>query len=162
PMWSDFAKQLLEWAEGRSLFGKSVELVQSLHKALDAGDADLVADNVVEAARAANAEPALWDRVRQLYIKPVAAPGPNHQRLFDLGVGAALTTNFDDLLERTFAGNPAYTFRDTGSLLEALSRRQPFVLKLYGTLDRLPKEPLIVAPRQYEDEIAGNREFSQF
>jgi hypothetical protein len=73
-----------------------------------------------------------------------------------------MTTNFDDLLERTFVEAPAYTFRDTDRLLDALSRPQPFVLKLYGTLDRVPDEPLIVAPMQYEDEIAGNIEFSRF
>lgn len=71
-----------------------------------------------------------------------------------------LTTNFDNILEQTFESKPVYTHLDTESLLEALSARKFFLLKLYGDLER--PESVVVSPRQYEDSIVSNLAFSQF
>src|SRR5262249_17543991 len=84
----------------------------------------------------------------------------NHSQIRDMDFAAVLTTNFDNLLEGTFPNSPVYTPQDTEPLLNALSGRQFFILKLYGALAR--PETVLVAPRQYEDAIVGNQAFSQF
>ena len=158
PTWEDFALKLLSWARVREIFDTS--LLSSLYRSLDAGDADLVADSVVEAARVSDFLPYLIAYLREVFTDREVLPGPNHRRVRDLSPGAILTTNFDDLLELTFAGESFYTHADTEPLLDAVAARLFFVLKLYGTLNR--PETVLVAPKQYEDEIVGNLAFSQF
>jgi ABC-type multidrug transport system ATPase subunit len=72
-----------------------------------------------------------------------------------------LTTNFDNLLERTFhAHSPkVYTHQDADALLTAMSKREFFVLKAYGSLDT---NSLLIAPAQYQTAIADNRLFATF
>ncbi|MGO9206441.1 MAG: AAA family ATPase, partial [Candidatus Limnocylindrales bacterium] len=160
PMWKPLTDRLLSWAEGYGLIAEG-PLLESLHRTMDEGDSALVADSVVEATRGDQAaERELQEFLRGLYTNPTATPGANHHRLRELGFGAVLTTNFDELLERTFPAQPVFTFRQTEPLLDALSRRRFFILKLYGTFT--PPEPVIVSPRQYEDEIVGNLAFAQF
>src|SRR5262249_27018020 len=52
------------------------------------------------------------------------------------------------------------TPRDAEVLLNAVTTRRFFILKLYGSLDQ--DGPVMVAPAQYEAEIIGNRLFGQF
>jgi hypothetical protein len=158
PLWQPLAKRLLEWAEEQGIIREG--LLESLHQSLDAGDPDLVADSVVEASRSHDLQERLMSFLRMVFTDQPVSPGPNHRRIRDLRPDGALTTNFDDLLEQTFAGAPVFTHQDTEALLDTLSRRQFFVLKLYGTLER--PETVLVAPKQYEDEIVGNLSFSQF
>jgi hypothetical protein len=157
PMWKTFAERLLEWAEIRRLIRP--ELLLSLHQSLGAGDADLVADTTIDVARGSSVEHELISFLREMFTDPDIVPGKNHKLLHSLGPGAVLTTNFDSLVEQTFVSKPVYTHLDTESLLNALSARTFFILKLYGTLDR--PESVVVSPRQYEDAIVGNLAFSQ-
>jgi hypothetical protein len=157
PLWGQLVRALLAWAESLSLFEPA--LAKSLHDSLES-DADLVADQVFEAARSHNQLDRLTDQLKEMFLGPATAPGPNHERLRRIGFAAVLTTNFDNLLERSFGDTPIYTPRETEPLLEALSRHEFFLLKLYGTLNR--PDSVLVAPRQYEDEIVGNAAFSQF
>ena len=92
-----------------------------------------MADAVVDAARRSGADRDLQTFLQDLFTDPAASPGANHRRIHDLGFGAVLTTNFDELLERTFPREPVFTFREAEPLLDALSRRRFFILKLYGT-----------------------------
>jgi predicted ATPase len=169
PMWGPLVERLLGWAESRQVIRP--RLLESLRQSLTAGQYDLVADSVFEATREidqqtqtsgtpAGLQTQLLSYLKELFVAPDAAPGPNHSRIRDTGFAAILTTNFDNLLEGTFPNSPVYTPQDTEPLLNALSGRQFFLLKLYGTLAR--PETVLVAPRQYEDAIVGNQAFSQF
>ncbi len=157
PLWGELVRKLMEWAESERLI--EPYLIKSLDQSLES-DADLVADLVFEAARSKNRLDGLIDTLKSMFVTPQPVPGPNHELLNRVGFAAGLTTNFDNLLEQAFGSSPVYVPGESESLLEALSRREFFLLKLFGTLNR--PETVLVAPRQYEDEIVGNQAFSQF
>ncbi|HEX4611890.1 MAG TPA: AAA family ATPase [Urbifossiella sp.] len=157
PMWGGLVRELLAWAEEERLVQHP--MLASLTQSLES-DTDLVADHVYDAARAAERLEGLVETLRRLFLNRDATPGPNHDLLRRVGFAAVLTTNFDNLLEQTFKNAPVYIPRETEPLLDALSRREFYLLKLYGTLNR--PESVLIAPRQYEDEIAGNPAVSQF
>ena len=74
-----------------------------------------------------------------------------------------LTTNLDTLLDRAYRGQselPVYTPRNAENLLEALSKKTRFLLKLYGSLDQ--PDSVIVAPADYQAMIASTPHFSRF
>jgi hypothetical protein len=158
PSWRALGERLLEWAELRRMI--SPLLLKSLRLSLDGGDVDLVADTTIDLARASGLESELIAFLKEIFTGAGIGPGKNHKRLYSLAPGAVLTTNIDNILEQTFENKPVYTHLDTEPLLNALSTRQFFVLKLYGDLERL--ESVMVSPRQYEDSIVGNLAFSQF
>jgi hypothetical protein len=157
PTWITFVSELLEWAIEERYVDR--DLGDSLRSALHDGQADVVADSVV--ASFERAPEALLERLRGVFGQSEPALGRVHRRLLEAGFCAALTTNFDDLLERTFkVKEGALTPEDTDPLLEALSSRRFFLLKLYGSLDR--PETLVISPAQYRESIAANRPFAQF
>ena len=146
PTWQPLVEHLLGWARREALI--SPDSLASLDAALKAQQLDLVADNVVNAAQTERRYPDLLSAVRPIYDRRDVAPGPVHQTLGALGLSAVLTTNFDPLLEATFAGrfDRVLTPLDPEPLLDALTKRQFFLLKLYGTLDR--QETILIAPTQ--------------
>lgn len=84
------------------------------------------------------------------------------QRLPQIGFSGVITTNFDDLLERSFSIPPGgiHTLADTGRLLEALSKNEFFLLKLYGDLER--PDSVILTSARSRDAVIGNELFGQF
>jgi LPXTG-motif cell wall-anchored protein len=157
PAWFNLVSEILEWAIEKDYVER--EFGESLRAALHEGNADLVADSVV--GRLHGREDRLHRHLSDLYLdseRPLAAA---HRLLRDLPFCAALTTNFDELLERAFERErpPVFTPEDTDKLLEALASRTFFLLKLYGSL-RSPAT-LLLSPAQYQEAIAGNRAFVQ-
>lgn len=161
--WRPFVSDLLEWANRAGFI--STDFAESLREAIAHGDTDFVADSIVSAV-GGNSGP-LHAYLEQTFLKsPYLDTGdslsPSHYLLRAIPFSAALTTNFDDLLERTFGlpGISIYTPYDTERLRSALLNQRFFLLKLYGTLTR--PDTLQVAPAQYSASISENLLFSQF
>ena len=156
PMVSD----LLGWALEHGFVDPS--FAQSLEEALQQGDTDLVADSLVSVLGGDRRE-ALTGYLRDAFHRPPSLPAA-HALLREIPFCAALSTNFDDLLEWTFEPVDQtvqpYTPLDAERLLAALTKRDFFLLKLYGTLE-LP-ETVLIAPAQYQEVVAGNLGFSRF
>lgn len=155
PTWRAFVKQLLDWSKNQ---GIAPSFASSLEFALQDGQYDAVADSIVNSVD----RKLLNDFLKDVFLKPKQRLPEAHRFLSRMPFSAMLTTNFDTLLEQMSVKkeNPIYTPLDAEPLLESLSGRKSFVLKLYGDLEN-PKS-VLVAPAQYEDAIAGNRMFSQF
>ncbi|MEO1699588.1 MAG: AAA family ATPase [Planctomycetota bacterium] len=100
--------------------------------------------------------------LREIFLAPGLTPPATHALLRRVGATAALTTNFDTLLEQSLLSpnDRVYTPEDAESLLEALTQREFFVAKLYGQLG--VSSSLLLAPSEYEDRIVGNRRFAEF
>ena len=158
PTWQALVRGLLDWATREQLV--DAKLAESLRGALSARLWDLVADGIVSALR--GREELLHGYLRQAFLAPSPRPPQAHRLLSQIPFCAALTTNFDDLLERTFADRraPTYTQRDADALLQALTRRDFFIVKLYGTLAQ--PESVLLAPAQFRDALAGYSLFSKF
>jgi len=157
PTWKPFVQGLLDWAVKNEFIDWGFG--DSLFKAIKGGEVDPVADSVAHALE--GQEKLLQEYLRETFEEKPSLPRSHHV-LKEIGFSAVLTTNFDSLLEQTYADTQPriHTPQDTEGLLEALSKREFFILKLYGTLER--PETLLVAPAQYEDAIADNLPFSQF
>ena len=155
PVWPSFVRRLLDWA----VQDQRIEpgFAESMRAAIRQGDLDAAADNVVSAVLEREPE-ALHTFLRGLFLRKKPLSGV-HKVLQGIPFSAVLTTSFDDLFERTYPEAPVFTPRQSEPLLDALSRRRFFLLKLYGTLDR--PDTVMVAPAQYEAVVGGNAGFAQ-
>lgn len=155
-VWRSLIGEALEWTIDNRLVER--EFGEALRDTLREGDADLVADSIV--GRLQGREHLLHKFLQDLYLLSDRGPSRAHRLVGQIPFCAALTTNFDELLEKTFGKDkPVYTPEDTDALREDLAARRFFLLKLYGSL-RQPAT-LIVSPAQYRESMAGNRAFSQ-
>lgn len=159
PIWEDFIRSLLNWSLDHKYISETEEA--SFHAGVDAAQSDPVADSIVSKLKTKEDQALLNDYLRKVFLRS-SSPSECHFLLKRSKFSAVLTTNFDNLLERVYEVRPGqvYTPKETESLLTALTKRDFFILKLYGTLDS--PDTVMVAPAQYEDAITGNRNFSQF
>jgi predicted ATPase len=147
----------VNWAVERSAF--TPDHAESLRAAVDQGDADPVADEVVSVA--GDRDPLeLYEYLRQVFLRPTDLPDVLMVAR-QIPFAAALTSNYDDLLERAYGdlGVPVFTPRRSEPLLDAISKRQFFILKLYGTLEQA--DSVCVAPAQYNEVVRGNLPFAR-
>jgi predicted ATPase len=160
PVWHEFVQRLLDWAERIGAIDAGFS--DSLREAAQGGMRDLVVDSILGRLTDGGKTRELHRFLQDTFLDRSAELTSRHTALRRIGFSAALTTNFDRLLERTFEHltNRVLTPRDTEELLDALSKEEFFLLKLYGTLDR--SDTVLIAPAQYESEIEGNRAFAQF
>ena len=157
PTWRQVVGNMLQWATERRLV--SLEYAESQREAL-ADDPNIVADNLVSA----------FSRDREALIEfgrhqfPVdTMPSPIHKLLTQIPFAVAATTNLDSLLERAYAGTGmehVYTPEDSEALLGMLSARKPFILKLYGTLER--PTSVIFSPAEYKAMVTRHIPFQRF
>lgn len=157
PTWSKFVTDLLDWATENRFVDET--WARSRRASIEKGDGGAVADGIVEAL--SGQQEVLDHYLRSIFIQPVKLSSA-HNKLRSISFCAALTTNFDNLLEETFATQKPriYTPRDADQLIEVLHKREFFILKLYGDLGRT--ETLMISPTQFEDAIGENLPFSQF
>lgn len=159
PTWNDFVQGLLSWALANSFIDEAA--AASYRSEVHGGQADPVADGIVSRLTTEDQQSALNSYLRDVFLRR-SSPSALHSQLVRIKFSAVLTTNFDNLLEGVYKVNNSqvYTPRDTEPLLAALTRRDFFILKLYGTLDR--PDTVMVAPAQYENAITSNSLFSEF
>jgi predicted ATPase len=161
PLWRPFITDLLEWSIAQGLV--DADFGGSLRSALGQGQVDRVADGLVSRVHAAKGLEALSEHIREIVATAESEPLPDVLiSIPQIGFGAALTTNFDHLLERAFGSAKREVAvrlpRDVEAIRGDLSRRQFFILKLYGDVDR--PDSLILSPAQYEEAIQGDRPFA--
>lgn len=85
---------------------------------------------------------------------------PTYQLLPLIGFKAALTTNYDTLLERAWRQQdehcPVYTYADAPELRLALYTGEPYILKLHGTIERIRT---VVLTRSDYDKMLSNETY---
>jgi putative AbiEii toxin of type IV toxin-antitoxin system/SIR2-like protein len=155
PTWQPFVEGLLTWSRDTGKVDPAFS--ESLQAALRAGQVDTVADALVSAIGRDD----VMKRLEDTFGRP-NKPSDAHRFLKRIPFCAALTTNFDSLLERTYqeAVQHVFTPRDAERLVEMLSRRAFFIGKLYGTLS-VP-DSVLFGPAEYAETVARNITFSQF
>jgi SIR2-like domain len=158
PTWNQFLSGLLGFARERKVVDPS--LAEAYAESLDQGERNAVADGIVHAFGSGRGD--LQDYLLRTF--PDTAPLPRvHEFLRQIPFASVVTSNYDTLLERAlpqFADAGVYTPRDAEALLDALTQRRRFILKLYGIIRR--PETLIVAPIEYRDVVLSNLTFSKF
>jgi hypothetical protein len=161
PTWKPFVNSLVQWAVSKKYVDMSY--AQSLTAATAQQEQlDSVADSVVNIVKEHKANKDLNDFLRKTFIDPKIETPEIHRVLRTIPFSAALTTNFDVLLEKIFSHREPriFTPQDTEALLTAFSKRDFFVLRLYGDVDR--PETLLLSQSEFEDTIRQNYAFNQF
>jgi WD40 repeat protein len=158
PTWNQFLEQLRLFALENQIISDSDS--DSFVAALKNGDRDSVADGLVQAF--GEKRQMLQDFLRRSFPEPTSL-STAHRRLAQIPFATVVTTNYDTLLEKAFpdfAQSGLFTPKDAEALLDALSQRRQFILKLYGIIER--PDTLIFAPIEYREVIASNLSFSKF
>jgi hypothetical protein len=158
PTWNQFLFDLLDHALKHKVFDSGY--AKSLGTALNEGACDAVADGIVQMF--GNQREVLQSFLQQ-YFQETGPIASGHQLLQQIPFSSVITTNYDRLLEQAFsdyATEGLFTPKDAEPLLDALSQKRRFVLKLYGLIERL--ETLIFAPIEYREALSSNILFSKF
>ena len=158
PVWSTFLADLLRYAVQQQTIDTGY--AESLEAALNEGGRDEVADGIVQSFE--GNRKALYDFLESYYPEKIPIT-PAHEALRQIPFSAVITSNYDSLLEKTFpeyASDGIYTPTDAEQLLDALSQKRRFLLKLYGDIEHM--ETLIIAPFEYRHAVASNIPFSRF
>ena len=159
PGWDAFVEGLRAWAVEQGYIGESQGA--SLRRSIEAGDSSVAAHSIASTLQRRGRQAELNAYLGRIFEDPALQPTEIHHILQGIHFGAALTPTYDRLLEQTFQPAPKiYAPADAESLLHALAKREFFLLKLRGTLDR--PETVMLAPTQYQDTLASNRMLAQF
>jgi energy-coupling factor transporter ATP-binding protein EcfA2 len=157
PTWRQVVSNMLQWATDRKVI--SPEYAAAQREAV-ADDPNIVADNLVNAFQ--QDRNALIDFGRNQFPADTP-PSPTHKLLTQIPFVVAATTNLDSLLEKAYTGTgmeQVYTPEDSEALLGMLSLHKPFLLKLYGTLER--PNTVIFSPAEYKAMVARHVPFTRF
>ncbi|MGH9200571.1 MAG: phospholipase effector Tle1 domain-containing protein, partial [Vicinamibacterales bacterium] len=154
PVWKDFAEAFVRAAQEEGVIAH--EDVEFHERALRDRKFDSVVDEMVGRVRPEFVQGFL----RATFLRTTDVPAV-YRDLSSLRFAAVLTTNFDSLAARAFDYSPqnVRTPADAESINGALSRSEPFLLHLYGTLDR--PDTLSVSPAQFDQVISGNLQFRE-
>jgi len=116
PAWQAFAAELAQWA------GDSA-----------GGDADSVMDRVAAAFH--KRQPDLYDYLRSRF-RVTSEISQAHRLVKEIDFPAVVTTNLDNLLDRTFpySGGRVYTAENCSGLAQVAARREFFLFKPFGDL----------------------------
>lgn len=158
PTWTNFLFDLLEYAQKNGVIDASA--AKSLAAALNEGERDAAADGIVQMF---GDHRDLLQSFLQHYFQ---GPGPiasAHKLLQQIPFASVITTNYDRLLEEafpTYAREGLLTPKEAELLLDALSQKRHFILKLWGMVERM--ETLIFAPIEYREALSSNISFSKF
>lgn len=156
--WVPMLWGLLSWAESDGLIDPA--FASSLREAMQIGDVNSVADSLVR--KLGNNRSMLSDHLTATFYRPHVDLPDASKILREIPFAALLTTNFDNLLELTFNISPddVLTPYDAEKLLSALSRKQHFLLKLYGKVES--PDTVLLSPAQFLHATQENLLFSQF
>jgi hypothetical protein len=157
PLWKGFLSGMVEWASENNFIAP--DTAQSYRAALAQGRLVAVSDGLMSDME--GHQEALHRYLASIYGR-ASQLSDRHSLLKRIPFSAVLTTNLDTLIEQTYKGLGAqvYTPHDGEALYGALSKREFFILKLYGTLER--PDTVILAETQYTDTIRENLPFAQF
>ncbi|HLP47694.1 MAG TPA: AAA family ATPase [Candidatus Deferrimicrobium sp.] len=154
PTRNEFVEGFLEWAITDKIIEK--KFGESLRPSLKQGDTELVVNAVYGQLKNLDK---LTRYLENIFLDPSRQLSKTHYLLKDIGFNAVLTSNIDNLLERTFDDftDPIYTPEDSESFLNSLTKRKFFILKIRGKIEE--SRGLCVAQEVYKRSIAGNLHF---
>lgn len=99
--------------------------------------------------------------MRQIFQAPDIQPQATHELITQLPFHAALTTNYDNLLNLAYKGTkPVYTHRQFSELGWAIGQDDFYILKLHGSIDDI--ETIILTTSDYKELTFSNQAYKDF
>jgi hypothetical protein len=157
PLWNDSVLELVKWVGESDLAPPAV--IDAALVEISRGQTGAAADRM--AAALEDHEEALHSYLCQRFR--VASELPETHRLIkQIDFPALVTTNLDNLLDRTFpySGGRVYTARDCEALTKAAARRDFFILKPFGDLEEA--DTIRFGPTRCEEVVRRNPACSDF
>ena len=158
PTWEQLLIQLLDYAVAHGTIEASY--AEMLRAAVQEGGRNEAADGIVQTFE--NSRDRLATFLEEQH-RPDIPLADAHRWLQQIPFASVITTNYDRLLETAlpdYEQEGLYTPQEADRLLDALTQKRRFILKLYGTLERV--DTLIFAPFEYRQALASNILFSRF
>lgn len=158
PTWNQLLLHLLDYAVSNKTIEPSY--ADTLRLALREGGRNEAADGIVQTFE--GRRDLLQTFLNQQHPDDVALAAAHHW-LQQIPFESIITTNYDRLLEQAlpeYAQQGLYTPHEADQLLDSLTQKRRFMLKLYGVIERV--ETLIFAPYEYREAVASNIRFSRF
>jgi hypothetical protein len=157
PVWNECVRELVKWAADNNL--APAEVIDGARGDLARGQTGAAADRMAAALQSHEDE--LHAYLRQRFRVASELPSA-HVLIKQIDFPALITTNLDNLLDRTFpySGGRVYTAADCENLAKAATRRDFFILKPFGD----PDEPhtIRLGPTQCERVMESNPSCSDF
>lgn len=147
PTWDRLLAELLRHAAAYGRIPK--DEAASLRIAIKEQKHEFVGEMIRRRMGEADYEQAL----ESIFRDPKLEPTKRHDLIVALPFAGIITTNYDKLLESSYARHrslpPTYTFEDAADAAAALSHGRFFVLKAHGDIDR--KKSIVLTQRDYRD-----------
>jgi hypothetical protein len=160
PNWTGFLEELLEWAELKRVPFNSdpSEISQMIKK----GNHLMAAEELQELININEFGEFLNEIFRDKDVKP----SKSHEILTKIPFRAILTTNYDALIEGAYAVSSggqipkSFTPADLNSALSPLRKKEFFVFKLHGDIDR--PEGIVLGSRSYNNLMYKSPNYLSF
>jgi len=159
PDWKRLLTQMTEWcrAHGVDLTGQ----IRGIRKLIR--DGKLI--DAAQTLRERMGEQRFFEFAKGKFRDPKLKPTENHLLLAEIKFAAAVTTNFDKLIEDGYAKKHgesprAYTQDDIPALANLLRERSFYVLKAHGDADR--PDTMVLGRADYRQIQFGNEAFRHY
>jgi LmbE family N-acetylglucosaminyl deacetylase len=157
PNWPQLLRQMLDWAQAH---GVEMSDRAELEGYIAGDEVLLAAEELQERMGNERFRKFMSEVFRRQGLKPTEA----HLLIPRIPFAAAVTTNYEDLLETAYTvinGEKPHVFthRDVSELSAALRTDEFYILKAHGTIDRM--ETIVLGHRSYRDVIHSNRPYRQ-
>ena len=160
PGWKDFLLELLAWCQqNRVTFNSEPEEIDEM---IQKGNYLMAAQELQEIISNNEFSEFLNSVFRDVKVKPTN----NHISLTKIPFRAILTTNYDTLIEGAYAlSNDGrlpnkYTQNDLSAALSPLRKKEFFIFKMHGDIDRV--ETIILGNRSYNSLLHKSPEYLSF
>jgi len=145
PLWRDTPKRLLTEAELHNALPASlIALKRQLFEHDLSLEVMLSELDVIKTAL----DRQYAEAIRKIFRPPDALPGPLHEAIAELNVLAIVTTNYDQLLEKTEPDRQAYTWKESVSALGDLEAKRRVLLKIHGSAEHA--ETVVLTNGEYQ------------
>jgi hypothetical protein len=158
PGWPELLQQMLDWSEKR---GVDMADRTELESYIEDGDLLLVAEEMHERLGKDN----FRSFMAEVFRRPGLKPSDTHMLLPEIPFTAALTSNYDTLLESAYTltqrgtAPHVFTHSDYPELAAALRSGEFYVLKVHGTIDRI--QTIVLGRSDYREVMYANPAYRQ-
>jgi WD40 repeat protein len=158
PNWTGLLQRMLNWAADH---GVDMSDRAELEGYIGEGKLLMVAEEMRERLVDDDFRSFMVETFRKPGLKPTEA----HRLIPGINFCAALTSNYDTLLETAYTLEwkktpPVFTHLDCPELSAALRSNQFYILKVHGHIDRI--ETIILGRSDYREIIYNNREYHTY
>ncbi|MGV3632249.1 MAG: SIR2 family NAD-dependent protein deacylase [Bacteroidota bacterium] len=160
PNWSGFLKELLDWSISKQVaFNSRPEEIEEM---ISKGNHLMAAEELQEVINPNDFE----EFLNNIFRDPEVKPSECHNVITKIPFRAILTSNYDNLIEGAYTISSGgvipkkLTFHDVNQASMALRKKDFFIFKMHGDLDR--SQNIVLGSRSYNSLLYKSPEYLSF